>query len=658
MGVAMELLLGNIQEVATTATIEPEWSQQTPGMGYRRHYSKKKAKSAFRKGNSGPNIHEKEQNTTEISTVASEGQCVPEQRNYSRLPQEVYDIAKSEEGTCVSILRPKQPKLEEISESPTYIKANRVVNIELLCNFMTEIYTSHTAMSPKCVAPQFKSPACDELKVGLGCSITVTCIKCNFKSERTNLHRTLQTGESSGGRPSVELNVRLANYIETSPVSLTDVRLLFAMLDCPAPAESGIIKNTNKICEAIIKKGSDQLHANRKAVSDILSHTKQDLTTKADTMYNNPNKSRFIALKGTQAITPVVSEGVTKRDLILSMQSHSQICAKKKPGQLLCPTGHEKCTANYPPGGPMSRVEQIAGQSFYSEIEKSVLRGKVKRHVGDGSHSFLSTIRNHGIEKLECIVHVTRNQRYRFYQNQYSETLLGRGNVSHTKKMLCNLITERCATELRRARKRFRRDDKRFYDAVERARINILLCIQGLHINCKQNSFVCKGEGNVSSYMPGQNRVSLTGDDALKLQSVIDYKLKPEMVVKQRYLLSTNSVEALHLRSLRLLPKNKLMKNSFHPRCMNVVLLDSLGLKDAVLSVSREIGFEYGHEALKVLSSLTNKATYYHERQKTQKFKRDRYLRIYKKLHLAKICKLSTQNAANVTSDHSSYTRC
>ena len=133
------------------------------------------------------------------------------------------------------------------------------------------------------------------------------------------------------------------------------------------------------------------------------------------------------------------------------------------------------------------------------------------------------------------------------------------------------------------------------------------------------------------------------------------YRLSPVMIRKQTFQLLTNRVEAIHQKTLRALPKNKLQKRSSKGRCLYTVLSDSLGLGKSILLTGKILGYTFNQLASEAMLRLTKRVSYHKARQRTYKFCRDRYLLKYAKLRSKSHYKYSFKQAANVPGDHASY---
>lgn len=124
------------------------------------------------------------------------------------------------------------------------------------------------------------------------------------------------------------------------------------------------------------------------------------------------------------------------------------------------------------------------------------------------------------------------------------------------------------------------------------------------------------------------------------------------MVKKQRHMLTTNKVEATHLRTLRVLPKSKLHRSSFEPRCMGVVLHATLGLHQATTVTSETLGYSLGPKANAQLQQMTKKQAYHAQRHRLPATIRAKYSLRCAKLKLKDLDKLSTESVRGQNTDH------
>ena len=104
---------------------------------------------------------------------------------------------------------------------------------------------------------------------------------------------------------------------------------------------------------------------------DDNSHVKGNVAM--DTMYNESSWGGNY-LPGTQSCTPIV-EMTKKKDYGHGMQVPN-LLKRKMRQELLCSySGH--CSQTYPAGKPLSDVEKIASQNFFSSIEQGPLANKI-----------------------------------------------------------------------------------------------------------------------------------------------------------------------------------------------------------------------------------------------------------------------------------------
>ena len=124
------------------------------------------------------------------------------------------------------------------------------------------------------------------------------------------------------------------------------------------------------------------------------------------------------------------------------------------------------------------------------------------------------------------------------------------------------------------------------------------------------------------------------------------------MVKKQRHLLTTNKIEALHQRTLRIVPKTKLMRRTYLQCCKTVVLYDALGIKKTTELQANSLGYSFGASANHQLEQMDGKERYNKAREKTKKAIRARFLAKKARVHLKSLNKLSIVNPSSVVTDH------
>ena len=508
-------------------------------------------------------------------------------RKFSRLSRQLYSFGlHSPDETMPSILRPAGNQKEESyhDQIPRYVEGNRVVHMPTLMDNFGNVYSEHLHASPKCRQPKFALPSEEEVVQGLGCYFVIECSVCAFRSVQYRFFNVLSDPEGTRGRPRAEINVLSGAFLVNSDISSNSFIKLFASLNIPPPSERSLITNSNYACHPIATAGQNQLHCNRVALQKILAHQENSGATLAmDVAYNNPPKGRCMSQPATQATAPVI-EYNTERQMVVDMQTFTQVCAT---GNVVC--NHNCGYVNYPQGQSMSDVERRATEAIPAVMGKDNIA--IAHVLSDGSTQIKSALVEHHIEKLECNLHVSRGQERLFFKKAWSPEFLydaPKNQHSDFKKKISTAIRRRCTLELHRYRQRYPVNDRKFFHRVEKARKTIVPCLTGDHSNCGKNSIVCKAKRRFR--IPGLPPLVVNDTDRNNLQEVVDYKLHPHMVIKQRKLYTTNRVEAFHHRTFKTCPKNKLMKRSFQARCMAAVLADSLGVDKSIARVAGVLG--------------------------------------------------------------------
>ena len=117
-------------------------------------------------------------------------------------------------------------------------------------------------------------------------------------------------------------------------------------------------------------------------------------------------------------------------------------------------------------------------------------------------------------------------------------------------------------------------------------------------------------------------------------------RFTPEMITKQRHMLTTNKAESVHRQTLRMVPKNKLMRRTYTARCLSVVLFDTLGIKKTAEKTATALGYTFSSEAERQLDKLQYRAQYRAQLKRNPKNTRARYLARQARLYKRQVFKL------------------
>lgn len=112
------------------------------------------------------------------------------------------------------------------------------------------------------------------------------------------------------------------------------------------------------------------------------------------------------------------------------------------------------------------------------------------------------------------------------------------------------------------------------------------------------------------------------------------------MIEKQKHWLTTNKNESVHRQTLRMVPKNKLMRRTYTARCLSVVLFDTLGIKKTAQKTAAALGYTFSPDAERQLTKLQFRAQYRAQLKRDPKNTRARYLARQARLYKRQIFKL------------------
>ena len=592
-------------------------------------------------------------------------------KNYTRLPKDVYDAVRNPTDLAHTVLRPsatsesvlQQSVSEQQQQEQTEVAGNRIVHMETLCQVMSTVCRQHQEQYPWCHA-DFRMPSEGERRVGLGVVIDIRCKNCEYRYT-AKLYEELYRPHVPGINPP-KANIQLSAFMMKSATSLGDARLLLASLDIPPITESSLSKHISQVAPLLAAVNQEQMAQNCEVVKSVLRHRASDddddgaCICLTDTVFNNPPKGRSMSQPGTQCSTPMV-EGETTLNMVVALSTHSKLCSKGVRCNLCHGDGDGdggdgsgQCPANYPVHRPMGNAEKLAMEMNVLQVEKSGL--KVTGIVTDGTAKVYHAA---GInaEKLHCIVHLARSQRKRVQGMLFSEGFVGskdRTAVSRFKYRLATALSKRCTMELKAAKNRHGMGPA-FLEAAAEARGSILLCFQGDHSRCHLSG-VCHARGvdTPPSYLP-YNRylTNMSPDDEHKLQSAVDFRLNKMAANQQRHLSSTNPVEALHLRSLRLCPKTKNYTKNYHARGHSAVHSHSVGHHTSLYTICKKMNIAQVNSTH--LLAMQKREKYWHLRQQSIAFKRRRRQLSHESWTLKRFSCLNIENGVqddNTRLDH------
>lgn len=608
----------------------------------------------------------------------SEDTCSPELRkDYTRLTNDLYSIADTEDVVKPSCLRPtgsKKTLAEQYLQSPNEeIIGNRLVSMSKMAELINILYTNHSKLYPECPG-DFYFPGNEEITQGICTTINLKCKLCDYKSSKVKMFEEIERseGRSLGGRLAAKPNVQLTHFLSKCPISQSDIILLFASIECVAFSAKGLQKSINNCSSTWTLVNKLQIEENRDILKDLVARRTNkpeaeitEVSAQIDTSYSSPPKGRAMSQPANQCLTPML-ENHTKKKMLIGLTCISKLC----PLGNQCNRQHEGCGLNWEPSKPISNSETEAGRQMYLENLKSGI--KIKEIVHDGvmpnSHArgMADAARQCHQEVPEsqlCTIHLSRGLKRKAFSVKLSTELTGKDPKIKSEfiRKLALAIDKRCTCELVEAKKKFARNPEKFALFMESARLNILQCYTGNHTNCKVCSLACKHYSNpqmLPTYLPHSQYLVLNDADYNELQKIVDYKISPERVKSQRNLRHTNKVEAFHLRCLKATPKSKTCKRHYTARNNSAAHNASIGIGNSIIKFNEHTGshLKSGGKAITTLNRITKRIIYFAQRQQTMKFKRSRKQHRERKLKAQRISRLSTSDGplpcSSILSEH------
>ena len=197
---------------------------------------------------------------------------------WERLPQEVYEIAKTEFPSTPCVLRPVNSSVDpwgdgasldvhtqaesreqvrgdeprrRCHKSPATtntkvktVEGNRIVNMNLTSEMLNAVYQNHIKEGQGC-SGNFIFPAENEKLWGLGTTVQVRCSLCQYKST-FKLYQETESAPQKG-RKTAKINLQLGAFLTKSNTAYADIRFLFATINVAPPSEHCLTNHVDNL---------------------------------------------------------------------------------------------------------------------------------------------------------------------------------------------------------------------------------------------------------------------------------------------------------------------------------------------------------------------------------------------------------------------------
>lgn len=349
-----------------------------------------------------------------------------------------------------------------------------------------------------------------------------------------------------------------------------------------------------------------------------------------------------MSLPGTQAYAPLI-ENITHKKLPIAFSVASKHCSqaialKKKGIVVECPHHDGSCTATWPENAPMSSVEShlaSGNAAFLKHVKIDKLCTDNDSKIINGTRQVFPEA-----EKMDCTVHVSRGQRRLIYRCPFSEAFYKSyrvGSKSNVNRIVVNAVAKRCTAELQKARAAVKVDAD-LLKAINYSKENIVKCLSGNHTKCRHTSFVCKGTRMTTKCiletLPEQRWLVLSEKDKCVMLKLLEYKLCPDMVLRQRDLLNTNKSEATHLRVFKSLPKSNTWVRNYEGRAHSAIHSASGGMTKSLREINEIMGVPMNPQSDIVLQKIDQRDAYLAGCKKSHRYKVRRKYVSQRKEHL------------------------
>lgn len=578
-------------------------------------------------------------------------------QKWERCSNDLFSLAVSstaQAGVLPCTLRPqKEVKVVEESIVTDTITGTRIFEVPQLLSCLSSFLAKHRNASPNCAVDLVFLQKGETLR-GLCAEEVPACSKCHFSNGKYKMYTEVKADSISNGRRAGVLNVQLQTVLTKLPIGNAGVRMLLSGLGIPPPSSTGMQYMANKVAEKCLEVNQEQMHNNQALLQRVHELRKTCSTTdseqdgigicaESDVVYNNPPKGRAMSQPGTQAMCPLI-ERETDRKMVLWFSTVNKICPtslkqRERGENAECPNHSGVCVSNWPENVPLGTVESHLAEENARHIKPGITLSHLVTDNDSGLISGTQKVFPNAV-KQDCTVHVSRGQKRKMFSVKPSVSFMADVPAKDRIKNLSHLgrtIANRCSSELKKARQ-CTSDDNKFQEMVIKAKNNIINCFEGKHYRCRKQSFVCKGgkkdRMNVVKSLPNKVWLQLNDKDRKEIQSVIDYKLSPEMIKRQMKVMNTNKSEATHKRVLRSLPKSMQFSRTMSGRAHSAIHSASVGSGHSVVTINECMGATVSEDGKHHLKKIDCKASYESKRAKDA----NRYMR--KRNSILRKCRL------------------
>ena len=387
------------------------------------------------------------------------------------------------------------------------------------------------------------------------------------------------------------------------------------------------------------------------------------IVAQTDTSYNNPPKGRSFSQPATQSFTPLV-ECLTTKQHVIAIESFNKHCkvgeylATERNIRRLCPN-HPGCTMNFNWDQSMDHSEFAAAESNCKQLVKRDLHitGLVTDGAGRTSKAHQGFVQQGmAVERLSCVVHLGRGLMRKAFSVKLSPTLVGDGwRRTYFLSALGTAISTRISREIYLAKKMFSMDDVKFQSHLQVCRDNLLNCFEGKHTTCTK---ACQSRRpNLRelppSHLPYKKYLKLNSVDRDEMQKIVNYRLNEVAIGQQRYMISTNRSESLHLRILHGCPKSKLYQRNYSAKNHSNIHTDSVGIANSIIKMNLNTHSEPMREskAVTTLQNIQYRKQYHKDRQQSLRYRKRRSRLRWLKMNRERVKRYTTGVVGNPSTD-------
>lgn len=551
-----------------------------------------------------------------------------------------------EEPVNSIILRPAPPKPQLVDsylkseDTESDLQTYRLLHLEKTAILFNQSVQEHKRASQSCNG-DLTWDVSSQRKYGMCWQMRVICKKCNYKGELTKLYEEVETGKR--GRKPAAPNLGVQVGLSHTMISNTAFRNILLAANVPAPATSGMQKQTNKVSDKIVTFNQADMSTQRQNLTLIneLKGLPADSPhhIQGDGRYNNRLASgvgKTPYQPASQAVYTVI-ENTTKQKKIVAVNIRNKLCPvgdrlrATNPG-LVCPHHEGPCAANLSKTATIANEAEMA-EACVRDLNKDGVT--VKYFTSDCDSKAAIGVKkaqshlNVNVESLKDTRHSSAAQQRKLKELNLSKNCFpGRTKALREKQQtrFSLELATRINAEFNACHKLYGSDVTVLKQKLKYLPGALVSCYQGDCIHCRKYSFVCGRHRWSKPYMPKGVIINPSDKDSSEIIKCINMRLGTTAIERTKFNSNSQKAESTNRAYSRCNPKIVTMARNMPGRIHSAVNLLNDGVANSTIKKCNAVGSKItkGSTVAKQLKSEQDQVKYRRKYNASLKYKTKR----------------------------------